>query len=427
MTAALSAAVLLVASGCSDVTAPAAERPHDTPRITMSPAPDATAARPDKGLVVTAQGGTLTALTAYAGGVAVPGRFNATRTVWRSDWALAPDTEYVVTAAAGGLGGSTRLMGRFRTLRPRRSLDILAVTPNDHETVGVGMPIIVTFDQPVQDRKAVERALEVRATPLATPAAYGEHGATAYSKAYSGPVDGAWHWFDGTQVVFRTRKLWPARQSVVLTAHLAGVRSAPGTYGTADRTVSFAVGRRMVSTVDTRTHRMVVRRDGEVAQRMAISAGMATTREYTTTSGVHLTMEKGNPVRMISPGRSKGDPGYYDVMIGHAVRISNSGEYVHAKNNVWAQGRANVSHGCVNARPDQAAWFYDNALRGDPVVVTGTDRELEWNNGWGFWQLSWYEWIKGSALRAPGPTRAFILPAPPANLEISRDAHTELT
>ncbi|GLW97488.1 Ig-like domain-containing protein [Microtetraspora sp. NBRC 16547] len=406
--------VLLLLTGCSAVTAPVEEPTRVMPRITMSPVAGAAAARPDKGLVVKAHDGTLTALAAYAGGTAVPGTFNASRTVWRSDWTLAPDTEYVVNAIAsatvGGApgGGTAQLMGRFRTLRPQRPIDVLSITPNEHETVGVGMPIIVMFTQPVQDRRAVERALEVRATPIATPAAYGQHDTKAYTKAYTGPVDGAWHWFSDSQVVFRTRKLWPARQNVVLTAHLSGVRSAPGTYGTADRTVSFAVGRRMVSTVDTRTHQMVVRRDGEVAQRMAISAGMATTREYTTTSGVHLTMEKGDPVRMISPGRHKGDPGYYNVMIGHAVRISNSGEYVHAKNNVWAQGRANVSHGCVNARPDQAAWFYDSALRGDPVVVTGTDRALEWNNGWGYWQLPWDAWIKGSALRAPEPVRAFV-------------------
>ncbi|MFD2352006.1 L,D-transpeptidase [Nonomuraea ferruginea] len=110
-------------------------------------------------------------------------------------------------------------------------------------------------------------------------------------------------------------------------------------------------------------------------------------------------MERVNPVRMISPGRKKGDPGYYDVMVDHAVRISNSGEYVHAKNNVWAQGRQNVSHGCINARPDQAKWYYDNFQRGDIVEIKGTDRELEWNNGWGFWQMSFKQWKQGSALK----------------------------
>ncbi|MFC7592383.1 L,D-transpeptidase [Nonomuraea antimicrobica] len=102
------------------------------------------------------------------------------------------------------------------------------------------------------------------------------------------------------------------------------------------------------------------------------------------------------------PGREKGEPGYYDMMIDHAVRISNSGEYVHAKDNVWAQGRANVSHGCINARPDQAAWFYESSLRGDPIAIVGTDRRLEWDNGWGFWQLPWEKWRQGSALYKTG-------------------------
>jgi hypothetical protein len=111
---------------------------------------------------------------------------------------------------------------------------------------------------------------------------------------------------------------------------------------------------------------------------------------------------------MVSPGRDKGEPGYYDVMIGHAVRISNSGEYVHAKDNVWAQGRANVSHGCINSRPDQAAWFYDGSLRGDPVTITGTGRELEWDNGWGFWQLPWEKWRQGSALTESDPAGELV-------------------
>lgn len=145
------------------------------------------------------------------------------------------------------------------------------------------MPIIVNFDSPVRAKAAVERALEV--TTPAAPAA----------------VPGAWRWASDTQAVYRTERFWPARQKVLLTAHLAGVRSAPGVYGAADQTLSFTVGRKQSSTVDTRTHQMVVKRDNKVVQRMAISAGMATTREYTTTSGVHLTMDKGNPVRMVSP------------------------------------------------------------------------------------------------------------------------------
>lgn len=33
------------------------------------------------------------------------------------------------------------------------------------------------------------------------------------------------------------------------------------------------------------------------------------------------------------------------------------------------QGYANVSHGCINLSPDNAAWYYNNVGLGDPVVV----------------------------------------------------------
>jgi hypothetical protein len=29
---------------------------------------------------------------------------------------------------------------------------------------------------------------------------------------------------------------------------------------------------------------------------------------------------------------------------------------------------------------------------GDILETSGTDREVEWDNGWGYWQLPWAEW-----------------------------------
>ncbi|PZG15614.1 hypothetical protein C1I98_39250, partial [Spongiactinospora gelatinilytica] len=285
---------------------------------------------------------------------------------------------YTVTATAQGTGGPAEHTSTFTTLKPARELTIADVTPSlKGEKVGVGAPIIVTFNQSVGDRRAVEKALKVEAEK---------------------PVQGAWRWIADNRIIYRTAKYWPAHQTVTFTADLEGVRAARDMYGVKDVTKTIKIGAKVISTVDARKKTMTVKRDGKTVKKMLISAGKATTREYTTTSGVHLTMEKANPVRMISPGRKKGDPEYYDVMINHAVRISNSGEYVHAKNNVWAQGRQNVSHGCINARPDQARWFYDTMQRGDLVIVKGTSRDLEWNNGWGYWQMPFKQWKKGSAL-----------------------------
>ncbi|MFG1694543.1 Ig-like domain-containing protein [Nonomuraea sp. NPDC049309] len=349
------------------------------PTVAITPAEGSSKVHPDKKVVVTAAGGALDDVTVEADGEQVAGKFNADKTRWISKTPLKPSTRYSVSATAG----ATTATSTFTTAKPERALQVVDVTPNRKgEKLGVGAPIIVTFNQPVTNKAGIERALKVEAEK---------------------PVPGAWRWINDKVVIYRTAKYWPAHQTVTFNADITGIKAGKGLYGVKDYTADLEIGARQISKVDVRKHMMYVYRDGKRVQTMRISAGNGTTREYTTTSGVHLTMERGNPVRMISPGRKKGDPEYYDVMINHAVRISNSGEYVHAKDNVWAQGRQNVSHGCINARPDQAKWFYDTMQRGDVVEITGTDRKLEWNNGWGFWQMSFSQWKKGSALKDATP------------------------
>ncbi|MEO3868274.1 Ig-like domain-containing protein [Nonomuraea sp. B12E4] len=380
--AALLAAASLTASCSSGPTTDEAGAPTTTtsatpaaPTVDITPAEGTTKVSPEKKVVVTAAGGTLDEVNVTADDEQLDGTFNTDRTRWVSKTPLKPSTSYDVSAKAG----ATAVTATFTTAKPQRALQVADVTPNAKgETLGVGAPIIVTFNQPVTNKATIERALDVEAEK---------------------PVDGAWRWISDTVVIYRTATYWPAHQKVTFNANITGIKGGKGLYGVKDYTATLDIGAKQISKVNAAKHMMYVYRDGKRVQTMRISAGMATTREYTTTSGVHLTMERGNPVRMISPGRKKGDPGYYDVMIDHAVRISSSGEYVHAKDNVWAQGVRNVSHGCINARPDQAKWFYDHFQRGDIVDVTGTDRELEWNNGWGFWQLSFSQWKKGSALK----------------------------
>ncbi|MFG1946346.1 Ig-like domain-containing protein [Nonomuraea sp. NPDC048826] len=358
--------------GASEATTSATPEP---PTITITPAQGSTKVNPGKRIVVTAEGGALDEVTVQDDDGQIEGTFNTDRTKWVSKTALKPATDYNVSATAGAATAASA----FTTRKPGRVLQIIDVTPNiKGEKVGVGMPIMVRFNQPVANKAAVERALQVEAEK---------------------PADGAWRWIDDSYAIYRPAKYWAPDQTVSFNAALDGVKAGKDLWGMKNYDYDITIGDKVVSKVNAARHMMYVYRNGKRVQTMAISAGKATTREYTTTSGVHLTMERANPVRMISPGRKKGDPGYYDVIVNHAVRISNSGEYVHAKNNVWAQGRQNVSHGCVNARPDQAKWFYDNFQRGDVVEITGTDRELEWNNGWGFWQMSFKEWKKGSALK----------------------------
>ena len=93
---------------------------------------------------------------------------------------------------------------------------------------------------------------------------------------------------------------------------------------------------------------------------MPMSAGQGGDWKYYTTSGIHLAMSREPVTVMTSPGIGPGSAGYYQLTVYNTVRISNSGEYVHsAPWSVGSQGYANVSHGCVNVSPENAAWFID--------------------------------------------------------------------
>jgi hypothetical protein len=78
---------------------------------------------------------------------------------------------------------------------------------------------------------------------------------------------------------------------------------------------------------------------------------------------------------------------------------------------VYAQGHYDVSHGCVNVAPKNAAWIYQNSHVGDPVSIVGTGRQVANGNGWTAWNSSWSDFAKGSALGyAPSPTTTGVTP-----------------
>lgn len=351
-------------------------------KVSISPANGAAASLPEAPIVVKASAGKLGKVSVQSAGVPIPGTFDKKHRQWRSSRTLTPGTKYTVTATASSGGKTTTATSSFQTLAPKATFAIADITPMPDETIGVGMPIIVKFDKPIYNPADVERALKVTSDE---------------------PAEGAWRWTSRQEAVYRTKEYWKPHQSVRLSATLAGVRGAQDTYGTKDYARSFKIGDSHISTVDTRTHQMTVQVDGKTARTSPISAGKGGERKYTTTNGVHAVMGKQSPVTMTSGWdgvTDSSDPNYYSLTVYQAVQISSSGEYVHsAPWSVGSQGHANVSHGCVNAPPGFAQWFYDLSRRGDIVKITGTDRELESDNGYGYWQLSWADWLKGSALR----------------------------
>ncbi|WP_433215837.1 L,D-transpeptidase [Microtetraspora malaysiensis] len=376
---------ILMATGCSAAVADREKEAAGVPAAAVGITPEngSQGLAPELPIMIAAAAGTLKSVTAEAKGKPVAGMFSADRTRWRSARPMTPGTDYTVTAVAvNAAGKTTESRSVFSTQKAAKTFDVQTILPNKETTgltVGIGMPIMITFDHDVTDRVSVEKNLQVYA---------------------SKPIQGAWHWFDNRRVTFRPKEYWPAHTKVRLEARLAGVRGGEGTYGTKDYVRDFTIGRSQISHADTGTHYMKVTREGKVIRNMPISAGMGGQMKYYTTSGIHLAMDRELVTVMTSPGIGPGSPGYYQTTVYDTVRISDTGEYVHgAPWSVGDQGNSNVSHGCVNVSAANAKWFRTNTLIGDPIVISGSPRPLDPTNGWGHWQESWQQWLKWSRLR----------------------------
>jgi lipoprotein-anchoring transpeptidase ErfK/SrfK len=363
-------------------TAPATSAaPVPPASVTISPTDGAAAVPLGSAVSVGVSGGTLASVTVTdADGDTVAGVAGANHTTWTTTGVLLPSSHYVVEATATDASGRpTVTSASFTTAAPSAVLGV-KIAPLQNEVVGVGMPIVVYFDAAVTDKAAVESALDVEE---------------------SEPVLGAWHWYGSKEVHYRPQAYWPVGEQVTLNANLRGVDAGKGIWGMADRTLNFTVGDSHISTVDATTHLMTVAVNGVVVKSIPVSTGRD---KYPTTSGIHVVLDKEPSILMDSAtvGIPKGNPDYYYETVAWDVRISWSGEFVHsAPWSVDQQGKENVSHGCVNASPADAEWFYNLSRRGDIVTITGTPRPLISGNGWTDWNMDWTAWVAGSALPAP--------------------------
>jgi lipoprotein-anchoring transpeptidase ErfK/SrfK len=394
MPAVVGVAVMSFLAGCQSTsasTAPAPTRsasasvsiaPVPPAEVTIAPADGATAVALGSHVSVSVANGTLTSVSVTdADGDAVDGTLDATAASWTTAADLFPATHYLVTATAVDASGKTTNESSSFTTAAAPHLLSLKIAPLEGETVGVGMPIVVYFSTAVTNKAAVEKALTVD---------------------MSEPVDGAWHWYGSKEAHFRPAQYWPAGEQVTLHADLRGVDAGKGVWGNENRTLNFSVGDSHIANVDAKLHTMTVYVNGKVARVAAVSTGRD---KYPTTSGIHVVLEKSPSIIMDSAtvGIPKGNPDYYYETVLWDVRISWSGEFVHsAPWSVASQGRANVSHGCVNADAADAEWFYNLSRRGDLVVVTGTPRPLAAGNGWTDWNLDWSQWLAGSAIYGTG-------------------------
>jgi len=313
--------------------------------------------------------------TALAG--AVQQEEGAPTAVWAPEAPLAYGTQYTLTATAVNEDDEeATATSTFTTVAPA-TVSTPGVGPLDGQTVGVGMPIRVYFDDPVADKAAVESHLLVTSTPA---------------------TDGVWNWFSDTEVHFRPSAYWPANTEVRLDANLYGVDFGGGIWGEKNRTVSFSVGAKHVSIADASTFQMQVYDGDQLVQTFPISAGSPDNPSY---NGAHVVTEMNRDRVMDSStyGVPVDSPEGYRTPVEYAVRISDSGEFVHAAPwSVGQQGNSNVSHGCINMSTENARWFFDFAQPGDVVEIRGSSAGTLRSDIYD-WTIPWEEWQAGSALK----------------------------
>ncbi|MGY1437662.1 L,D-transpeptidase [Streptomyces reniochalinae] len=365
-----------------------AEKDASQARIKIASKDGATNASINSGGNVSVKSGKLTkvSMKAAQSGTEVEGSLSADGTSWKPGKQLERATKYEVTATAKDSEGRKAVENSaFTTVSPENSF-IGTYAGEDGATVGVGMPVSITFDKQIQNKKAVESAIKVNST--------------------SGQ-EVVGHWFGNGRLDFRPEEYWKPNSKVTLDLGLDGVNAGNGNVGVQDKKVTFNIGREQVSTVDVKNYQMKVVRDGKTIKSIPISAGSAGNPTY---NGKMVISEKHKETRMdgdtVGFGR-KGAEGYDIPDVPHAMRLSTSGTFIHG--NYWGApfGSGNTSHGCVGLKDSQGAnksgtdgaWFYENSMIGDIVEVKGSpDKTVQPDNGLNGWNMDWAEWKAGSAL-----------------------------
>jgi lipoprotein-anchoring transpeptidase ErfK/SrfK len=377
----------LALSACSSST----EGSASAPTTTKPPAPAAQVtisagdqASPTAPITIKATGGKITnvAVTNAAKGNAVKGDLSPDGLTWTTSEVLGYGATYnVVADATNADGKQTEQKSTYSTLTPKAQAypALIPAPPGSGQTFGIGQIIGVSFDQPVTDKAAAEKALNVTTSP---------------------PQQGAWNWIDAKTAHYRAATYWQAGTTITLDAKVYGVNLGGGVYGKSDRTVTYKIHDSWVAKADGNTKQMQILHNGAVVNTMPISLGKDQTPTH---DGPHVISDKQQQVVMDSAtyGVMPGQPGYYKSTEYWDERISNDGEFVHENpNTVNQQGNSNVSHGCINLSPENAQWFFNNFNLGDVVEVTnaGGGKLPLWDT-YGDWELSWADWQKGSALK----------------------------
>lgn len=241
----------------------------------------------------------------------------------------------------------------------------------DGHTYGVGMPIVVRFTRPVPDPAPFEHAAVVRIDGTAAAGAwYWERsGATGYA----------------VEAHYRLPHFWPAHSRISVRLPIKGVSAGAGHAFDDNLTLDMRIGAAHISTViASATHpHMTITSDGKAMPTLPVSLG-EDSPSTATMRGTKIVEEFDRVQDM------GGTP------VPWSVRITNSGEFVHAA--PWNSdiGRENLSHGCTNLSTADARWFYRFSQLGDVVQYPNAPgKAMPVWDGLGDWNVPWPQWRAG--------------------------------
>ena len=293
-----------------------------------------------------------------------------------SSAALLPTNNYRVAATVTRADGvSAQRVTTFATLTPTYVVGASAF-PSDGMTVGVGQPIVINFNHYVRTPAGSGRgALAHHRSACRSRCRAGGTG-SASTSCTSGP----------RPTGRRARRSRSKPTSTVGTpASVVG--------GTARIDDTFSIGDAHISVANLSTEEMTVTLNGATVATYPISGGR---QQYPTMDGDHIVLDRSHVVHMVSStvGIPVHSPNGYDEYVYNDVHISDSGEYVHAAPwSVGAQGRSNVSHGCINMSDANSLTFFNFSRVGDVVEVVGGPRPpavgdhgvMDWSTDWSQW------------------------------------------
>lgn len=349
------------------------------PKLSINPGDGSNGVTLDAPVVVRADVGRLDGVKLIKAGTAAPlaGRISDDGRTWRSIDGLDSRANYtVVAAASNGPSLSTSAHSSFSTLTAESRL-LTTVSPEDGSVVGIGEPVSLRFDDSIPaDRRAT---LLSHVSIVSSPS-----------------VLGAWHWFTADTVHFRPQTYWPAGTKVTVTANLRGFNVGDGTWGLGSWTSTFTVGDKHVSMIDDKTHTMNVYENDQLVHAWPVSMGKS---GFSTIQGTLIVLYRSYKVKMSSCGTFggvaciPGSANYYNEDVFYDTAISSDGYFIHAAPwSVYAQGRYDVSHGCVNLSTDRAITFYNWSKPGDVVVISNTGDPATGDDGEGDWQLDFTQY-----------------------------------